>query len=85
MDTPQVSQSLRRLAHVASLHSQRYLLSDYTLTRLAEEQVDEISTQLLRLFERLYEEAEKKSSQTEPRGQNGGGSGQDPRTRLRDQ
>lgn len=83
MDTPQVRQSLRRLAHVAALHSQRYLLSGYSLTRLREEQVDEISTQMLRLFERCYEEAIAKSPPDAPGGTSDAGADRDIRSRQR--
>lgn len=51
--------SFFRVVVFASMHSQKYALSQYGLGRLSNEQIIDIGTDLVRLFEKRYEEETK--------------------------
>ncbi len=83
--SPEMQQSLFRLVVVASAHSQRFGLSGYGLGLLSNEQVIEIGTDLVRLFEERYEAKMKKAPPAKPEAPSGRTGGARVRQRLRNQ
>lgn len=83
--SPEMEQSLLRVVMFASAHSQRFRLSDYTLGPLTNEQIFDIGTDLVRLFDERYEAEMKKAPPTKPGTPSGGTGGARVRQRLRDQ
>ena len=83
--SPEMKQSLIRVVMFASAHSQRFRLSDYGLKHLTNEQVFDIGTDLVRLFEERYEAEMIKAPPTKPGAPSGGTGGARVRYRLRDQ
>lgn len=81
----EIERSLLRLTLAASLHSQRFGLSNYTLGPLSDEQIHTIGTDLLRLFESRYEAEIKKAPPAMPKAPSGATGGARTRQRLRDQ
>lgn len=62
----EIERSLLQVALAAARHSQRHLLSSYTLNKLSNQQVIDIGSELVRLFEWRYEEEIMKASPSEP-------------------
>jgi len=85
MMSPEMEQSLIRVVMFASAHSQRFRLSDYGLKPLTNEQVCDIGTDLVRLFEERYEAEMKKAPPAKPEAPCGGAGGARLRQRLRGQ
>jgi hypothetical protein len=81
----ETDRSYLRLVLAASAHSQRFGLSDYTLGPLSDEQVFDIGSELVRLFEMQYEEAIKKAPPVNPAAPFGSVGEARARQRLRDQ
>ena len=77
--------SYLRLAVLASAHSQRFGLSDYTLGPLTDEQVFDIGREMVRLFEQRFEAEIKKAPPSKPEAPFGSFGGARARQRLRDQ
>lgn len=59
-------QSFFRVVIFASVHSQRFALSQYSLGRLSDEQIINIGTDMVRLFEKRYEEETKGAPPVNP-------------------
>lgn len=83
--SPEMQQSLIRVVKYASAHSQEHRVSDYTLGPLTNEQIFDIGTDLVRLFEARYKAEMKKAPPTKPEAPSGGTGGARVRQRLRDQ
>lgn len=83
--SPEMQQSLIRLVMFASAHSQEHRVSEYTLGPLTNEQIFDIGTDLVRLFEARYKAEMKKAPPTKPEAPSGGTGGARVRQRLRDQ
>jgi hypothetical protein len=81
----ETERSYFRLALTASVHSQRFGLSDYTITRLSDEQVFDIGRDLVRLYEERFEAEIKKAPPAKPEAPYGSFGGARTRHRLRDQ
>lgn len=80
-----VERSLLRVVIFASEHSHWHGRSGYRLGRLSNEQIVEIGSDLVRLFEERYEAEVKNAPPTEPGAPCGGTGGPRVRQRLRDQ
>ena len=83
--SPEMQQSLIRLVMFASAHSQEHRVSNYTLGPLTNEQIFDIGTDLVRLFEARYKAEIKKAPLTKPEAPSGGTGGARMRQRLRGQ
>lgn len=83
--SPEMEQSLIRVVRFASAHSQEHFDSDFTLAPLTNEQIFDIGTDLVRLFEARYKAEMKKAPPTKPGTPSGGTGGARVRQRLRDQ
>lgn len=81
----ETERSYFRLARAASVHSQRFGLSDYTIAPLSDEQIFDIGRDLVRLFEERYEAEMKKAPPAKPEAPYGPFGGARTRHRLRDQ
>ena len=81
----ETERSYFRLARAASVHSQRFALSDYTIVPLSDEQIFDIGRDLVRLFEQRYEVESKKARPGKPEAPYGSFGGARARQRLRDQ
>jgi len=81
----ETERSYFRLARTASVHSQRFGLSDYTIVPLSDEQVFDIGRDLVRLFEERYEAEIKKAPPAKPEAPYGPFGGARTRQHLRDQ
>ena len=80
----ELERSYLRLAVLASTHSQRFALSDYTLGPLTDEQVFDIGREMVRLFEQRYEAEIKKAPPGKPEAPLGSFGGARARQRQRD-
>lgn len=83
--SPEMKQSLIRIVRFASAHSQEHRVSDFTLGPLTNEQILDIGTDLVRLFEARYKAEMKKAPPSKPEAPSGGTGGARVRQRLRDQ
>lgn len=81
----EMERSLLRVVMFASAHSQDHFDSDFTLGPLTNEQILDIGTDLVRLFEARYKAEMKKAPPTKPEAPSGGTGGARVRQRLRDQ
>lgn len=81
----EMERSLLRVVMFASAHSQDHFDSDFTLGPLTNEQIFDIGTDLVRLFEARYKEEMKKAPPSKPGAPSGGTGGARVRQRLRDQ
>lgn len=81
----EIERSLLQVALAAARHSQRHLLSSYTLNSLSNQQVIDIGSDLVRLFEWRYEEEIKKASPGGPETPSTVGASQRLRQRARGQ
>lgn len=81
----EIERSLLQVSFFASRHSQKHLLSKYSLNRLSNQQVIDIGVQLVRLYEWLYEEELKKAPPAEPEAPSSVGGGRRLRKRARGQ
>lgn len=81
----EMKQSLFRVVMFACEHSHWYRLTKYTLGPLTNEQIYDIGTDLVRLFDERYKAEMKKAPPTKPGAPSGGAGGARVRQRLRDQ
>lgn len=81
----EMEQSLIRVVMFASAHSQDHFDSDFTLGPLTNEQIFDIGTDLVRLFEARYKAEMKKAPPTKPEAPSGETGGARVRKRLRNQ
>lgn len=83
--SPEMERSLLRVVMFASVHSQNHFDSDFTLGPLTNEQIFDIGTDLVRLFEARYKAEMKKAPPSKQEAPSGGTGGARLRQRLRDQ